>query len=79
MGGYVYRGASYPRMRGVYFLGDFGSGSIWGLQDSGGVWVRQLLLATPYAISAFGVDDGGELWVTDWSAGTIQHLVDTGP
>ena len=78
MGGYRYRGSSYPRMQGVYFFGDYASGSIWGLQDSGGVWVRQLLLATPYAITAFGVDDNGELWVTDLSAGTIHHLVDTG-
>lgn len=78
MGGYVYHGAAYPRMQGVYFFGDFGSGSIWGLQRSGGLWVRQLLLSTPYAISAFGVDDSGELWVTDWNGGTIRHLVDTG-
>ena len=78
MGGYVYRGSAYPRMQGLYFFGDYAAGKIWGLQHSGGVWVRRLLLKTSYTISTFGVDRDGGLWVADWAHGRIHKLVDTG-
>lgn len=73
-GGYLYRGAAYPAMQGVYFFGDFTLGKIWGLQSSGGVWVRQLLLDTPYTISTFGVDENGDLWFADFGPGRIYQL-----
>ena len=39
MMGYVYRGATYPRMQGVYFYSDFCTGRIWGLKrDPSGAW-----------------------------------------
>jgi uncharacterized repeat protein (TIGR03806 family) len=31
IGGFVYRGARYPALRGKYLVGDFGSGRIWAL------------------------------------------------
>jgi glucose/arabinose dehydrogenase len=75
-GGYVYRGAAYPALRGTYVFGDFGSGRIWTLARSGGRWKRRLALKTDYAISTFGVDGMGSLWVADWKAGTIHRLGD---
>ncbi|HEV8636118.1 MAG TPA: PQQ-dependent sugar dehydrogenase, partial [Chloroflexota bacterium] len=52
-GGFVYRGATYPRMRGIYFYGDFCSGRLWGLTRDGGVWTSQELLDSGRAISSF--------------------------
>jgi glucose/arabinose dehydrogenase len=75
-GGYVYRGAAYPAMRGIYVFGDYGTGRIWTLTRLGTTWTRRLALKTSYAISTFGVDGTGELWVADWSAGTIHRLGD---
>jgi glucose/arabinose dehydrogenase len=75
-GGYVYRGAAHPAMRGMYVFGDFGSGRIWTLRKSGATWVRRLASTTTYAISTFGVDGSGELWAADWATGTIHRLGD---
>ena len=42
-GGYVYRGQSLPEWNGVYFYGDYCSGTIWGtFQDPDGVWQVQI-------------------------------------
>jgi len=73
-GGYVYRGTAYPTMQGVYYFGDFVLGKIWGLQNSGGVWVRALLVDTPYMISTFGTDENGDLWFADYAGGRIYKL-----
>src|SRR6266496_4342291 len=32
IGGYVYRGPSFPQLNGLYFFGDYGSGRLWALQ-----------------------------------------------
>lgn len=73
-GGFVYHGPSVG-MEGIYFFGDYGVGKIWGLQQSNGLWVRQLLLDTPHLISTFGVDENGDLWYADWSGGVIYKVV----
>jgi glucose/arabinose dehydrogenase len=75
-GGYVYRGAQFPGLNGIYFYGDFCSGIIWGLQQSGGVWQDQLLLYTAYNITSFGEDQSGDLFVADRSGG-IYQVVET--
>lgn len=75
-GGYVYRGSAYPGMRGMYVFGDFGSGKVWTLREVSGAWVRKLALTTSYQISTFGLDGDGELWLADWSAGTIVRVGD---
>ena len=72
-GGYVYRG-SIEALRGIYLYGDFCSGRIWGLQRSGGSWINQLLIDTPYSISTFGEDETGELYLGDYSGGTIYRI-----
>jgi glucose/arabinose dehydrogenase len=75
-GGYVYRGASYPQMTGVYFFGDFCTGNVWGLrQVSSGEWEMALLLDTDVNISSFGEDASGEIYVVGYGDGTIFHLV----
>ncbi|HEX8149367.1 MAG TPA: PQQ-dependent sugar dehydrogenase [Pyrinomonadaceae bacterium] len=77
-GGYVYRGATYPRMQGRYFYGDFCSGRIWSLKREGGAWQSTLLLDTPIQISAFGEDESGNLYVASYGGGEVFPLVDNG-
>ena len=78
-GGYVYRGSLYPAMAGMYFYGDFCSGRIWGLMRSGGNWQTQELAQTDLAISSFGEDEAGNLYVADFSGGRIYRLSDGDP
>ncbi|WP_224961520.1 PQQ-dependent sugar dehydrogenase [Geomonas subterranea] len=72
-GGYVYRG-KIEQLRGIYLYGDFCSGRIWGLRRVGGKWQSRLLLDTPYAISTFGEDEDGELYLADYGSGTIYRI-----
>ena len=77
-GGYVYRGLEHPRMQGIYFFGDYNSGTIWGLQkDSSGNWVNRQLLDTSLRISSFGEDEAGNLYVASLFTGAIHRLSDT--
>jgi len=75
-GGAVYRGARYPQLSGLYFYGDFCTGHIWGLrQGLAGEWTSALLLQSGASISSFGEDAVGEIYVVDYNAGSIYHLV----
>ena len=75
-GGYVYRGSQSVPMTGIYFYGDYCSGEIWGLlQQSPGVWDSDLITDTSFFISSFGEDEAGELYLTDYSTGTVQKIV----
>ena len=74
-GGFVYRGLTYPSMRGIYFYADFCSGRIWGLQRNNGAWENQLLLETGHNIASFGEDQAGELYLTTLDNGTIYQIV----
>ncbi|MFN2513575.1 MAG: PQQ-dependent sugar dehydrogenase [Pyrinomonadaceae bacterium] len=78
-GGYVYRGATYPRMQGLYFYGDFCSGRIWGLRQVTGVWQATQLIDTNIGISTFGEDEQGNLYVANYNNGTIFSVIDNGP
>jgi glucose/arabinose dehydrogenase len=71
-GGYVYRGNDLPTLVGKYVFGDYGSGRIWCTSGPGD---RQLLLKSGLAISTFGVDRGGELYVCDYAGGKIYRFV----
>ena len=65
-GGYVYRGAALPELRGIYFYGDWCSGNLWAAwRDPDGVWQNLLFSATGMQISSFGEDEDGELYVLD--------------
>jgi glucose/arabinose dehydrogenase len=73
-GGYVYRGPAATLPSGAYVFGDFCSGEIF-LLDGGAVSV---LLATSLAISSFGEDQAGELYVVGLG-GTVHRLVAEAP
>jgi len=75
-GGYVYRGARYPLLRGVYVFGDFCSGRIWTLTgDNVNGWQMNEKLKTDVLISSFGEDEAGELYVTDLQAGRVYRVL----
>jgi glucose/arabinose dehydrogenase len=74
IGGFVYRGTAIPGLVGQYVLADFGSGKIWSLRESGATWTRADLLSSMRAISSFGRDAQNELYVLDYSAGSVLRL-----
>ncbi len=75
-GGFVYRGAAYPRLVGLYLFADYCSGRIWALdQPNVGTWRRTELLDTSHAITSFGTDRNGELYLTDGSEGGVYRIV----
>lgn len=82
-GGFVYRGALYPRMAGVYFSGDYCTGSIWGLRPAGEAWEYALLTQAPFdgRIASFGEDEAGSIYVTNYSAragsSQVYRIVDS--
>lgn len=72
-GGYVYRGARFPGLTGIYFYGDFCSGTIWGLRhEPDGRWSELELLRTDVSISSFGQDAAGEVYVVDHQGNIFQ-------
>jgi glucose/arabinose dehydrogenase len=74
-GGYVYRGAAYPTLQGLYFFGDFCSGRVWSLDRPGGAtgegaWRMTEQLHQPLQITSFGEDEAGELYATTFTGNT---------
>ncbi|MGB2972645.1 MAG: PQQ-dependent sugar dehydrogenase, partial [Candidatus Competibacter sp.] len=74
-GGYVYRGSQVPELAGRYVYGDFISGRIWAARLEGSRWVNEEVPASPIAISSFGEDEAGELYLTDYIGGRLLKFV----
>jgi glucose/arabinose dehydrogenase len=75
IGGFVYRSTVISGLSGYYVFGDFITGTIWGLKQVSGTWQRTTLLSTGRAISAFGRDASGTLYVIDYLNGAILKIV----
>ncbi len=73
-GGYAYTGKDFPALDGIYLFGDFCSGRIRGLRREGGEWRSAVLLESHLAISTFGLDERGEIYVADYSSGKIYRI-----
>ena len=78
-GGYRYRGQRYADLAGVYFYGDFCYGLIWGaIQQGNGTWQSQVLLdnGLGFAITTFGEDEAGELYVVKFNSdqSVLYHI-----
>jgi glucose/arabinose dehydrogenase len=70
-GGYVYRGAAVPSLRGRYLFGDYCSGTIWSLPAEGGALRRE-----PFRVEnlvSFGEGPAGELYLVSHD-GAIYRL-----
>jgi uncharacterized repeat protein (TIGR03806 family) len=67
-GGYVYRGSELPRLSGIYIYGDYALGTIWGLRYQNKLVSEQKVIAAcPEAISSFGEDENGEVYVVGYA------------
>jgi glucose/arabinose dehydrogenase len=80
-GGYVYRGSRMPSARGRYYFADFISGRVWSFFISGGAAVGLVEHTAELGgsavlgnISGFGEDAAGELYVLNYTAGTIVAI-----
>jgi glucose/arabinose dehydrogenase len=90
-GGYVYRGAALPAVRGRYFFADYVTRRVWSLNLRVNATTGEASRSTAAdlvdhttelggstvlgGVSAFGVDAAGELYVVNHSAGTILRIV----
>ncbi len=73
-GGYRYRGSAYPSLYGAYLYGDLCSGNMWGGTPSGTNWSSVILSNTGFAITTFGEDQAGELYVADYGTSHIYRI-----
>jgi glucose/arabinose dehydrogenase len=73
-GGFVYRGRALPALRGRYVFGDYGAGTVWTLPAEAGAGLREktVLLRTRLALSSFGEDGQGELYLLDLQGGVYR-------
>lgn len=75
-GGYLYRGP-YRGLSGIYFYGDYCTGTIWGAARQGdGSWKNVVELRTSLQISSFGEDAAGNVYVVGLD-GRIFRIEDT--
>lgn len=77
-GGYVYRGVQIPGENGNYFYGDYSSGRIWSFKIVGGAATGNTQRLTFSALTSFGEDVQGELYLvngTGTATGTIRRIV----
>jgi hypothetical protein len=78
IGGFVYRGARYPTLYGIYLYADFCTGRIFGLVASQAVagqpsTTRQVgVLNSP--VSALGEDASGNLYVLSYMPGAVYLM-----
>jgi hypothetical protein len=70
----VYRGRAFPALAGTYLYGDYCTGRIWGLRNEDGRWIASELADTDLAISTFGEDEAGEVYVADHDSGGIFRI-----
>ncbi len=76
-GGYVYRGAAIPDLKGSYVYGDFCTGEIWSAVPQSGTWSSTLLPITAPNLTTFGEDNRGELYVG--TQGALYQVVPLPP
>ncbi|MGB5943794.1 MAG: PQQ-dependent sugar dehydrogenase [Leeuwenhoekiella sp.] len=77
-GGYVYRGSQFSKMVGKYFFADFCSDEI-GMLNADGSEDYAITYSGPFsgnALSSFGEDQKGELYVVGLGSGKLFQVVD---
>jgi len=76
IGGYVYRGAAIPQLRGAYLFGDFCAGTIVAAERVGAAWQLQSFEQAFPGLRSFGEDAAGEVYLATGT--TLYRLVDQG-
>jgi glucose/arabinose dehydrogenase len=75
IGGFVYHGTALSGMQGMYIFGDL-NGKIWSLTEApANTFTRSQIATEGFAISSFGQDSAGELYVVDISGGRVLKIV----
>jgi glucose/arabinose dehydrogenase len=75
VGGYVYRGITYPRLAGVYLFADYCSGRIFALDPSTDAFRDPIEVGNADGnLSSFGEDTAGELYITHLN-GDVSRVV----
>ena len=75
IGGTVYRGSAIPGLAGFYLYGDFQSGKVWAFNSGESAPRSRLLISSGKSISAFGTDEGGEMYLASYGDGQILKFV----
>ena len=74
-GGELYYGENLPDLYGTYIFADFCSGLVWqGIEGDDGTWAMSEPVESGLAISSFGVDEQGEVYVLDLNSGIVYRL-----
>jgi glucose/arabinose dehydrogenase len=68
-GGPVYRGAAVPELVGSALYADYCSGTVWRLDGPGAA--PEVLMETGFAVSSFGEDAAGEVYLLDYATGRL--------
>jgi hypothetical protein len=75
IGGHIYHGSRIPALDGAYVFGDFISGRMWVLTQSGATLTRTFLFnVAANDISSIGRDQLGELYVARYSSGVVSRI-----
>ena len=73
-GGVVYRGKKFTDFTGKYLCGDYVSGKIWALTYDGKTVTKSDEITNVSAVSAFGQDANGEIYILNYSNGKVYTL-----
>jgi glucose/arabinose dehydrogenase len=61
----VYRGTTYPSLDGTYFVADWGSGKVWGMQHmKDGQWAMEEMLDSTLMPTGSGEGEDGTIYMT---------------
>ena len=74
-GGYFYGGARLPDLKDTYIYGDYSTGKLWGLRyENQRVNWHQELANSTLKVTAFAIDDAGEVYIVDIEGGAFHRL-----
>ncbi|MAX40072.1 MAG: hypothetical protein CME33_26320 [Gimesia sp.] len=75
-GGYFYQSPRLKALHDTYIYGDYSTGKLWGLRyaDNRINWHEELANST-LKVTAFAVDDSGEVYIVDIEGGGFHRLV----
>lgn len=76
IGGYRYRGPSFPALTGVYFFADDCTGRLWGAIRQGPLAKVREIAVTGLNVTSFGEDDAGDQYLTEISGNALYKLID---
>ena len=76
IGGFAYYGPKRPFAHGLYLYGDYCSGEVWALEQSGGSWSNAKVGDIGASLTGFGEGDSGEIYAVT-QGGTLYHAVFT--